>query len=554
MIERDIWLPTKIIENKNGGKAVLEWCKRKDLQFTDPFFYITIDKHELQLEKRLTDPSVLMEYFSELTLPEPSGFIFHLTRCGSTMISQMLKQDPENLVLSEPGAAEQILELDNFNFSQKVSMLIGVMRAFADNLNNPEKRFFVKFSSAKWLPWIKLIYPNVPWIFVFRHPEEIIRSNMINPPGWLDKIDDDKKALALYEKLDFEMNIAMKYINSSNLLVQYEDIDEDFSEKLLEAFGLPLSPKILAKMKDSLRWYSKGEGVSWEDRQKNKERFLDTYSEKFQFEIPNKAIEFYNEFQKLSKAQVKVGTPMSNKIQINLKGTIITKPTVRVGKEISSDTLLNSGVITKDCINCDEIRKKALIDDFLAEFEGKTVLELGPNTGVFSSTLAEYAKKLVIVESNPMCVEILKERLPASVKIYQEDFHHQLWKFTPGEFDIIVCAGVLYNSASPYFLLEAMAYLKPKKVLLDTLLAPTGSDIGVYVTYPLNYANYRYNKRPDSRVAILLSEIMIDRAMRDLGFTYQKRIETSDLEIPTNRDSNYFQRWKRSYSKWWTGF
>ena len=35
---------------------------------------------------------------------DPTGFIFHLARCGSTLVSQMLAALPEHIVLSEAPA------------------------------------------------------------------------------------------------------------------------------------------------------------------------------------------------------------------------------------------------------------------------------------------------------------------------------------------------------------------------------------------------------------------------------------------------------------------
>ena len=40
---------------------------------------------------------------------EPSGFVFHLSRCGSTLIANSLQTAPKALVLSEPEIVAEVL-------------------------------------------------------------------------------------------------------------------------------------------------------------------------------------------------------------------------------------------------------------------------------------------------------------------------------------------------------------------------------------------------------------------------------------------------------------
>src|ERR1035438_3356298 len=89
---------------------------------------------------------------------------------------------------------------------------------------------------------------------------------------------------------------------------------------------------------------------------------------------------------------------------------------------------VNAEATKKAFLDCCFVRRKILIDNFRREFEDRSVLELGPCGGVFSESLAKYAKKLVLVENDPECVRVLKTRFPKGVKIVQADMHHQIWK------------------------------------------------------------------------------------------------------------------------------
>ena len=538
-VDKD-WIPAKFVKDENGNETILEWYKRTDFRFTEPFFIDTINRFAWELEKKTSDGHELLHYLKELDLPDPSGFIFHLSRCGSTLVSQMLSKDPQNLVLSEPWAAEQVLGLPHLSISKKIAMFVGAMRAYAASMKDPEKKLYVKLASEEWLPWLKTIYPNTPWIFIFRDPNDIIRSNLKDQPAWLQEIqDENEKRKAIFEKLNYQMETSLKYIHSAEMLVQYEDIDLNFPSKLMKAFKIQETPELSAAMIRTLFWYSKKTNVSWLAKKAEEEA-----SETIQFEAPPHFSNLYKEFQRISKLH-------TDRIHINLDGLKYTASLIRTGKSIDNQELIDAGISSKDSLDCELMRKKILIDNFIHEFEGRRVLELGPNAGAFSSTLAEYASELTVIENNEKCIPFLKERLPSHVKILQEDIHHYLWKLKPGDYDVIVCAGVLYHSASPFYILEAMAYLKPKKILIDSLLAPDGSDVALSLMYPVNVNNYRYNAFPDSRMAILLGENMIDRAMRNLGYTEPLAISKSECELPVDKSSKYFDRWKVSYSKWW---
>jgi hypothetical protein len=100
--------------------------------------------------------------------------------------------------------------------------------------------------------------------------------------------------------------------------------------------------------------------------------------------------------------------------------------------------------------------------------------------------------------------------------------------------------------------LEAITYLKPKKLLLDTLIAPKSLDVSLSMKWPVNAGHYRYNFYPDSGAAIMLGENSINSAMKNLGFSKPVSINKKTLTRPRTHDSPYFQEWKKAYSKWWS--
>jgi hypothetical protein len=116
----------------------------------------------------------------------PAGFIFHMSRCGSTLISQTLGALSSTIVLSEPQPLDAILRLRAATPTVSEETLVGWLRAMISALGQPrdaEQRFFVKFNAwhVRELPLIARAFPGVPWIFIFREPRDVVRSQQRSP-------------------------------------------------------------------------------------------------------------------------------------------------------------------------------------------------------------------------------------------------------------------------------------------------------------------------------------------------------------------------------------
>lgn len=290
------WIPAKIDWEKESNEFKLTWLLRGDWRFKEPFFMNTLSKHMKNSQKKTTGMELLLEYFSKSGAPDPSGFIFHLSRCGSTTISQMLARDPENMVLSEPGPAEGVLGLQKVPTTKRLAFFVGAMKAFASSRIEPEKLIFVKFSGSDvWLPWMQLAYPKTPWIFVYRHPAEVLKSNLQKPPPWVIRVKKENRKTAILRKLKHQMSTIIQNASQAALLVNHEEIDVTFPPRLLQAFKLPTDEKILRSMEESLQWYSKREGRRWVDLGfEAKRSSLDS-------EVPPNLVDLYDQLEALRK-------------------------------------------------------------------------------------------------------------------------------------------------------------------------------------------------------------------------------------------------------------
>src|SRR5689334_22446941 len=97
------WIPLRVIPG--SPEPLIEWFFLDEKNFTEPFFEDTISAIK-RVEKRKPFRSVstfeiMLEWSAQMDSLTPAAIVFHVSRCGSTLLSQMLCLDPANVVLSE---------------------------------------------------------------------------------------------------------------------------------------------------------------------------------------------------------------------------------------------------------------------------------------------------------------------------------------------------------------------------------------------------------------------------------------------------------------------
>jgi hypothetical protein len=173
---------------------VVEWRQLDGLRFTDPFFEITLERamrHPFRLLfRRRTGVEALEE--RAVTHPgiPPTGFVFHMSRCGSTLISQMLAASAANIVVSEGWPIDSAINADawhpNVTAADRQLWLKGVVHALGQPRLGTERRYFVKFDArhAMDIPLVRRAFPETPWVFVYREPVEALVSHLNEPTVW----------------------------------------------------------------------------------------------------------------------------------------------------------------------------------------------------------------------------------------------------------------------------------------------------------------------------------------------------------------------------------
>ncbi|MGB9179272.1 MAG: hypothetical protein WCB68_08485, partial [Pyrinomonadaceae bacterium] len=184
--QMDGWMPVRLYWRDE--RAFLDWCYLGDARFTEPFFDQTVESAFCRpfnlLFRHQTPVEALEEIPESSACVPPKGFIFHMSRCGSTLISQMLAALPRNIVISEAGPVDSILRAHLHQRSvtdeQRIKWLRLMIGALGRKRSKQEKHLFIKFDcwNTIELPLIQRAFPRVPWIFVYRDPVEVIISHL----------------------------------------------------------------------------------------------------------------------------------------------------------------------------------------------------------------------------------------------------------------------------------------------------------------------------------------------------------------------------------------
>ena len=187
----DGWVPIDIYAS--GSRPLVEWCFVGNRRFTEPFFSKTIEdciQHPFNLLFRHQTPIETLREWSELQPGlDPSGFIFHSSRCGSTLISQMLAELPRNVVISEARPIDAVLRAHlrdkSITDPKRIEWLRWLVSAIGQKRSGVEEHLFIKFDS--WnvveLKLIKQAFPAVPWVFVYREPFDVLVSHLTRYRG-----------------------------------------------------------------------------------------------------------------------------------------------------------------------------------------------------------------------------------------------------------------------------------------------------------------------------------------------------------------------------------
>ena len=240
---------------------------------------------------------------------QPAGFVFHESRCGSTLAANSLAaMNPEaHRVYSEsppPMSAARACGLDGKECpdGRAAELLRDVIYLMGRTNDVNEERLFFKIQSmgTKYLPIFNEAFPDTPWIFVYREPVQIMmsqfnqgveRANCVHqlrdvPQYRIDALKDDMKDFELLtpvEKCAMHLSLlcesAFQGLFESSMLgrpVNYENLVQNLIAHVIpDHFKVTMTDEGRDNILKVGSQYSKGRGnrhKEWKEDSKEKER------------------------------------------------------------------------------------------------------------------------------------------------------------------------------------------------------------------------------------------------------------------------------------------
>lgn len=288
------WTPFHLSRHARtpDGSPALRWCWLGARRLEEPFLDQTLE--ELF---RFSPWSLLLRRTTSLdewaAHPEaaqaltPAGFIFHVSRCGSTLISRSLASLPDARVVSEPRPLADFLALTD-DEARRARRLRALVAAHGLTAAPGERRFFIKFDSVSSLDmaFVRSVFPAVPWVFAYRDPVEVFVSNLESgsaalSPGVLDArrlgFEDPAVPLRRYAAMVLARYYAagLEHANApGGLLLDYRQLPAAIPTTVAAHFGLTLSAEDTRRMMAVAAHYAKepGEPIPFEADSAAKQR------------------------------------------------------------------------------------------------------------------------------------------------------------------------------------------------------------------------------------------------------------------------------------------
>jgi len=161
------------------GEVTLAWRDMADIAFTDSFFENTLARQQRDARRVCHTPATALDQFNDV--PAPDAFVFHVSRCGSTLLTQLLASLPHCIVMSEPPIIDSVLRLhhDQGAPDGTVALLRQVIRAMGQRRTGQEQHLVIKFDC--WhihsLELLRAAFPETPCLFLYREPQAVLASH-----------------------------------------------------------------------------------------------------------------------------------------------------------------------------------------------------------------------------------------------------------------------------------------------------------------------------------------------------------------------------------------
>ena len=250
--------------------------------FNYPFFNEGVSQARTHQKKKYNLDSIKIEETDKQL--ELKGLIFHVSHCGSTLLSRMMGQLEKVKVVSETEAINGLL-LSKLFYGLKDEVIINYLKKIVHLYQQevPNQQYLI-LKLTSWniymIPLFKQAFPGVKWIFLDRETDALLASLKRSDGGFIDwweyPVDVLRKHFIeggrvinnkdeyLKELVRGHRRHAKTNIDDNGLFLQYPAFIAQY-EEILHHFELNFPFHEVAQSKEILKYDSKSkERVLWE--------------------------------------------------------------------------------------------------------------------------------------------------------------------------------------------------------------------------------------------------------------------------------------------------
>lgn len=254
-------------------EPLITWADLRGVRFEEPFFRQTLTRLPREQTKALTGIDELRALDDRPGLT-PSLFIFQVSRCGSTLLSQMLATLSTNVVISESPVINQILTAVPAP-AERTELLRLMIRGMGRNLPGDARHLIVKFTSWNVLSAeaIHRAFPDTPMVWLQREPLSVVASHAEHPASWTGWRETGHPAVSIFgltveearamSPARFRLQAIEALFRSvhdsrvSRLVVDYTELPGAVWEKVANHARLILDAGEVERMRERARFDSK---------------------------------------------------------------------------------------------------------------------------------------------------------------------------------------------------------------------------------------------------------------------------------------------------------
>jgi hypothetical protein len=269
------WIPYKLVHIEEV--LWVEWIYLGDIRLVHPFFEESIAKcksHALnsQAFKAISHIDLLLDWQDTITHTETAAFIFHISRCGSTMLSQLLSLSEQHIVVAEAPVLDQVLQCQEIDQNSKKRLFAAVLHFLGQKRFEAETQVVVKLDSwhFHYIDLLREMYPEVPFLILVRNPEEVLQSHLKHRgihmvpnllPLYLFDLDEEAQTFHEYSvavlKSYFKSIYTFHTKDNASIICDYKYGVEAMILAFEKLTGQRFSESIHGQMKERLQRHSK---------------------------------------------------------------------------------------------------------------------------------------------------------------------------------------------------------------------------------------------------------------------------------------------------------